>query len=163
MPTRDAPQRRAALTARRKGDSARPGKKRQPAQMQQFQHGDASQLAQRAYALGKTQAHITLDRLLLHSGGDVDVTDQAQFHWNRFLASQTCGAHILPAGRSMERVIAFRILQSEQPALAFCRDDQITFVLIPNLMNKTPPLMQMPYSVIPQNGPIARKVMEFRS
>ena len=45
MPTRDAPQRRAALTARRKGDSARPGKKRQPAQTQQFQHGDASQLA----------------------------------------------------------------------------------------------------------------------
>ena len=43
--------------------------------------GDAFQLAQRAYFLGETEAHLTLDSLLLRFGGGVDVTDQVHVHW----------------------------------------------------------------------------------
>ena len=110
------------------------------------QMDDAFQLAQRAYHLGKTEVHLTLDDLLLRFGGyvdveiphKVDVADQLHFHWQHFLSTQTCGAHILPAGRNMERVIAFRLPRSgHPPARAFCHDDQTTLVLTPSSMKNT--------------------------
>ena len=110
------------------------------------QSGGASQPAQQAYPLGKNEAHLTLQKVLERQlGGWTDVTDETLFHWNRFLRTQTCGAEIVTQDTHILRVIAFR--RSERPAVAFCRSDDQTFIIVPSSMWGIPPYKQVATSV----------------
>ena len=80
-------------------DMIRTGGAAQPAHAPQS--GGASQPATQAYPLGKHEAHLALQRLLEQQTKRwVDVTDERQFHWNRFLRTQVCGVESACAGRS---------------------------------------------------------------
>ena len=112
----------------------------QPANL--TQPGGASQPAGQAYPLGKSEAHLTLQKVLEQQvGGWTDVTDETLFHWNRFLRTQTCGAEILAQDTHIVRVLALE--WSKRPAVAFCRSDDQTFIIVPSAMKSIPPYKQL--------------------
>ena len=121
-------------------DMIRSGGVSQPANL--TQPGGASQPAEQAYHLGKNEAHLTLQKILEQQvGGWTDVTDETSFHWKRFLRTQTCGAEILSEEYNIVRVLALR--WSKKPAVAFCRSDDQTFIIVPSAMKRIPPYEQL--------------------
>ena len=121
-------------------DMFRTGGASQPADL--TQSGGATQPAGQAYPLGKSEAHLTLQRLLEQQPGRwTELTDETSFHWNRFLRTQTCGAEILARDTRIERVVA--LMWSGKPAVAFCRSDGQTFIVIPSAMKQIPPYTQL--------------------
>ena len=111
----------------------------QPANL--TQPGGASQPARQAYHLGEGEAHLTLQKVFDQQlGGWTDVTDETLFHWNRFLRTQTCGAEILAQDTHIVRVLALE--WSERPAVAFCRSDDQTFIIVPSAMKSIPSYKQ---------------------
>ena len=118
----------------------RTGGSSQPADL--TQPGGATQPAGQAYPLGKSEAHLTLQRLLEQQPGRwIELTDETSFHWNRFLRTQTCGAEILARDTRIERVVA--LMWSGKPAVAYCRSDDQTFIVIPSAMKQIPPYTQL--------------------
>ena len=90
-----------------------------------------------------------LTRLLQHCD-HVNITDETQFQWARFLAAHPCGSDILMYSNDEPAVIVKAIalmwsrmdLRVKRPAVAFCRDDGQTFIVVPSDMD--PPYTQMP-------------------